>query len=109
MAKLKGIDKPCEACGALMVDAPPMRRFCNACADKRNKANKDRRRRIESRLNMSNVQMSPIQNPNRKYCKGCYYWGGLNGSCDCCNYIFVEGRKRPCPPGKGCTVRKEKE
>ena len=40
-------------------------------------------------------------------CKGCVYnaevathkWGY-------CNYIFVERKRRPCPAGKGCTVKK---
>ena len=26
----------------------------------------------------------------------------------CCNYIFVEDKRRPCPPGAGCTVKTTK-
>ena len=25
----------------------------------------------------------------------------------CCDYLSVTGHRRPCPPGEGCTVRKE--
>lgn len=41
------------------------------------------------------------------YCKGCVYKGYVNGHVPCCHYIFVVGKPRPCPPGKGCTVKKE--
>jgi hypothetical protein len=34
------------------------------------------------------------------------YWGSNWGS-SYCNYIFIEGHKRPCPPGKGCTEYKK--
>ena len=47
---------------------------------------------------------------NCKYCEGCkYYHMVSSGTCKYCNYIFVEHHKRPCPPGKGCTVREERE
>lgn len=35
-------------------------------------------------------------------CTGCVYWAKTTKSCD---YIFVEDRMRPCPPGDACTVR----
>lgn len=35
-------------------------------------------------------------------CNGCVYWAKTTRSCD---YIFVEDRMRPCPPGDACTVR----
>lgn len=108
MAKLKNVDKPCEVCGVLMVDVTPMRRFCKTCADKRNKANKARCAAERSRKNMCRAQTPAIPNPNSQYCKGCRYWDG-NSGCHCCNYIFIEGHRRPCPPGKECTVRKAKK
>lgn len=43
------------------------------------------------------------------YCEGCRYKGTLNGYGGYCTYIFVEGHSRPCPPGKGCTVKVLKE
>lgn len=38
---------------------------------------------------------------------GAGIFGYYEGS-RCCNYIFVQGEKRPCPPGKDCTERREK-
>lgn len=38
------------------------------------------------------------------FCRGCIYrasTGGMNS----CDYIFKTGKRRPCPPGKDCTVR----
>ncbi len=39
------------------------------------------------------------------YCNGCIYKGLVNGNAPCCNYIFMEDKRRPCPPGEGCTVK----
>lgn len=39
-------------------------------------------------------------------CKGCAYAAYLGGEWYC-DYLSVTGHRRPCPPGKGCTVRKE--
>ena len=39
------------------------------------------------------------------YCNGCVYQGFVNGKVPCCNYIFMEDKRRPCPPGAGCTVK----
>ena len=43
----------------------------------------------------------------KKYCRacaGCIYmgWAGWYG---CCNYLFMTDKRRPCPPGKNCTVK----
>lgn len=37
-----------------------------------------------------------------RYCSGCVYFGSYLRNCD---YIFIEGHSRGCPPGKGCTKR----
>lgn len=42
-------------------------------------------------------------------CEGCRYFYGFYANTRCCNYIFVTGKKRPCPPGEECTVRKKQE
>lgn len=38
-------------------------------------------------------------------CEGCFYAVLLSGAW-CCDYLLMTGRRRPCPPGEGCTVRK---
>ena len=40
-----------------------------------------------------------------KNCHDCKYFYGNTDFDVCCNYIFVTGRRRPCPPGDGCTVK----
>lgn len=39
-------------------------------------------------------------------CMGCFYYGTICDNLRYCSYILVENRRRPCPPGKGCTVKK---
>lgn len=43
-----------------------------------------------------------------RYCRRCMYYinlsGGLRGL-KCCNYLIMTDKRRPCDPGKGCTVR----
>ena len=39
------------------------------------------------------------------YCNGCVYKGIVQGHVPCCNYIFMEDKRRPCPPGEGCAVK----
>ena len=40
-----------------------------------------------------------------KNCHDCKYFYGHSDYVACCNYIFVTGKRRPCPPGDGCTVK----
>lgn len=42
---------------------------------------------------------------HNKNCVSCIYFGGQFDENCCCNYIFVSGHARPCPPGDGCTVK----
>lgn len=43
------------------------------------------------------------------YCIGCeYHW--ISYGCaeyQACDYIMRTGKRRPCPSGKGCTVREK--
>ena len=38
-------------------------------------------------------------------CAGCLHFYGAYKDNRCCNYILDTGKKRPCPPGEGCTVK----
>lgn len=40
------------------------------------------------------------------FCDGCIYRGLLHGEFPWCKYLWKTGSRRPCPPGKGCTVKK---
>ena len=39
-----------------------------------------------------------------RYCSRCE-WGAVVGGFKSCNYLLRTGQRRPCDPGKGCTVR----
>jgi hypothetical protein len=45
---------------------------------------------------------------SNKYCRDCVYFGGASEHVCSCNYIFIEHQMRPCPPDKGCTVKKKR-
>ena len=42
--------------------------------------------------------------PDTTRCRGCVYFQGQYDENCCCHYIFIENKRRPCPPGKDCTV-----
>ena len=42
-----------------------------------------------------------------KYCIGCKYYTEIYLKLHYCSYLFREGKRRPCPAGKGCTVKKK--
>ena len=105
MASAK-IDKHCEDCGVLMMDVSPIRNLCFDCAKKRRREYTRQHKAVNQKGTANRkTPKTPIVNPNKKYCKGCAYWGGAYEHNACCNYIFAEGHSRPCPPGKGCTEK----
>ena len=108
MAKQRPVDKPCKDCGVLMVAVAPMLQRCPECIKKRNRELQAKKREDQRRYEMRRGHGSPIHNPNEKHCIGCAYWF-CDNNVNSCNYIFVEGHRRPCPPGKDCTEKKPKK
>lgn len=106
MGSAKRVDKPCEDCGALLVNVVSTRKYCYECARKRQQANKKQYNTVKQKKEKVVLRGTPIQNNNAKYCKGCFYWGGHDESACCCNYLLITDKRRPCSPGKDCTVRK---
>lgn len=39
------------------------------------------------------------------YCDDCVYWAKLHEPYRYCSYLLRTDKKRPCPPGEGCTVK----
>ena len=43
---------------------------------------------------------------NDKNCDKCYYYRSINvNGLRACHYLLWTGKKRPCDPGKDCTVK----
>ena len=40
-----------------------------------------------------------------EYCDKCVYYLGWGSGTKMCNYYLMTGKRRPCDPGTGCTVR----
>jgi len=108
MANLKKVNKPCEGCGVMMENVSPMKKYCFACAKERRNKQSTRYREAHRAPKTEKPHSPPVHNPYMKYCKGCYYYGGGCETTATCNYIFIVGHRRPCPPGKDCTVKKAK-
>lgn len=99
-ARLK--DVICCDCGLLMKDASATRKRCPDCAYKYNlEQSRNNMRKVR---NIVEIGTYNYKNPNQKYCEGCVYYFGEYQINKCCNYIFIEGKRRPCQPGKDCTV-----
>ena len=94
-------DIKCCDCGVLMKNVGANRRRCPECS-----YNYSLVKNREYMRNLLGIKspLAPIHNPNSKYCEGCIYFQG--DSMRCCNYIFIVGNRRPCPPGKDCTVKR---
>lgn len=93
-------DVTCLDCGVLMQDVSATRKRCPECAKKyRHEQNRNHMREVRN----SSPWRQSIPNKNRTGCEGCVYYGG--DYFQCCNYIFIKNKRRPCPPGKGCTVK----
>ena len=43
-----------------------------------------------------------------EHCAGCKYYSSITSATYYCTYLLQTDRRRPRPPGKGCTVRVEK-
>lgn len=98
-------DVICCDCGTLMKNTCASRKRCPECVRKYNlERNRQYMREVR---NASPAQMN-IVNKNKSGCEGCVYFYGDYEISSCCNYIFIKGKQRPCPPGDGCTVREER-
>ena len=42
---------------------------------------------------------------DNKNCLDCKYYQGNHLEYCTCNYLFITDKRRPCPPGAGCTVK----
>ena len=114
MANLKKVNKPCKDCGRLMVAVNPQRLLCVDCrkehVQKHNARYRDRHREEINRKAREKAKKAlPVERTVDKYCAGCIYRGGQSGYLKCCNYYLITDKRRPCPAGEGCTVRKLKK
>jgi hypothetical protein len=51
------------------------------------------------------VMRQPDNKVCDEYCQDCSYFYGSSDYELCCNYYLDTDKRRPCPPGTGCTVK----
>ena len=98
-------DVVCIDCGLLMENASAHRKRCPECAQKYTREQNLLRMRALRNQTEASRYIPPLDTPS---CAECFYFGGLTLGGRTCNYIFIVGKRRPCPPGDHCTVRKPK-
>lgn len=100
---MKYTTRNCLDCGVLMERCGVARKRCPECA-KIAARMQEAEYRAKVRLGIVKPKTPTF---STEYCEGCdYYFGSCSKTC---NYIFVTGHRRPCPPGKDCTVRMERK
>lgn len=102
--------KTCIDCGAVMENCGVARKRCPDCVKiwaRIQSANAKARAKERARLDI--VAPETTSAGPDKHCEGCFYYRGEYVNNKCCNYIFIRGTKRPCPPGEGCTVKEERQ
>lgn len=102
----KKADKNCVDCGVLLENVNVSKLRCAECAKKRIAVYRER-----SKLKMLEKQGlgKQLKPEHKNPCEGCKYWFGNNEFSICCNYIFIKGHRRPCPPGNECTVKETRK
>lgn len=100
-------DVICCDCGVLMENVSAHMKRCAECARKRKNAyyREKRTRQHEDGLVVNRC----IKSMNHDGCEGCIYFYGGQEINRCCNYLLDTGKRRPCPPGTECTVKKERK
>ena len=102
----------CEGCGVVIPNAGNNRRFCAKCnrlrSIERSQKRYQEQLKVQQQAAGDRLDVPQTQEQMQKHCKGCVYLGG-HPDYRTCNYIFIEDKRRPCPPGKDCTVKKLKK
>ena len=100
-------DVVCCDCGALMEGVSAKRKRCPECAHKhKTDITREGMRRLRG---SAPVESSMMENRDTDGCEGCIFFRGGFEVNRCCNYIFIMKKRRPCPPGEGCTVKIERK
>lgn len=117
--ELATIERVCTVCGATFHPNSYNQICCRKECSRENflvKCREHRRREYAEKKAKATEkkQVSPktdhIPSGKRKsvcdsYCDGCVFLGYANGGLKLCEYLLRTNRRRPCPAGKGCTVK----
>ncbi len=103
---MKCKDKRCAICKQVFTPANGRQIYCDECVPY------VRTYRTEAKAKMHRFEENNISEyPAAEGCSGCKYWrllGGTGGG-KACHYLLDNEMRRPCLPGKNCTVRVEKK
>ena len=104
----------CQICGReLPIGSSASRKYCKKCSVQRNiELTKLRQQRFSQKRSDERAKQAGIKQPvrtlreeDKAYCAKCVYTGRFSEDY-LCNYLAMEGHRRGCRAGKGCTKRK---
>ncbi len=108
---MKCKDKRCAICKQVFTPTNGRQLYCEECMPYVRTYRTEKRARIFRQAD-ARVSGTPLSSyPAAEGCNGCNYWrllGGTGGE-KACHYLIDTGRRRPCLPGKNCTVRIQKK
>lgn len=104
--KLK--DRRCDICHAVYTPRSNRSLYCDECHPLMRRF-KDPRRVLQIRRAEAKRRKKPWSDyPAAPGCEGCTYWRQNDRGNRSCNYYLDTLMRRPCCPGKNCTVRIDK-
>ena len=104
----------CQICGMeLPIGSSASRKYCQPCSKQHNiELTKLRQQRFSQKRSDERAKQAEIKQPirdlreeDKAYCAKCVYTGRFSEDY-LCNYLAMEGHRRGCRAGKGCTKRK---
>lgn len=112
-----GFVRTCKICGEpLPADSAASRKYCIKCSKERSveqqreRSERHHRKRTQERRQKAQIQEQKreklmLSSADKKYCQKCIYVGSFSMQ-QLCNFMLIEGRRRGCKAGVGCTERK---
>lgn len=94
-------DKRCELCRQVFTPVSGRQIYCKECRDFLLACGRDKAKAKALVFHKAELSFAPG-------CDGCVYWREAGTAINACHYLLDEGHKRPCVPGKNCTVRRDK-
>ena len=103
-------DRRCAICHAVFTPRANRQRVCLECRPFfRQYRDDEDKARAARYADAKKAKIFLSEFPAAPGCDGCKYWRTIDSGCMSCNYLLDTARKRPCLPGRNCTVRVNKK
>lgn len=105
-------EKVCPVCQKTFMPTNGRQIYCAKCKPLLARFS-GKRRTVEKARNLYLAEKEAEFKKAQAYfapgCEGCKYWRAISVGGRACHYALDNEKRRPCKPGKDCTVRVEKK